>query len=70
MTDRVDKLKLKIENFGEVNTLAIEAHDEMLLRYENIEKQKKDILEAERSLKKTISEIEKTATGLFLMHLK
>ena len=66
LADKVEKLRLKIDNFGEVNTLAIEAHDEMLLRYENIEKQKKDILEAERSLKKTISEIEKTATNLFI----
>jgi len=35
-------------------------------RYENIIKQREDILNAEKSLKKTITEIEKTATERFL----
>jgi chromosome segregation protein len=65
--EKVERLRNKVENFGEVNTLAIEAHDEMSKRYQTIEHQKNDIIEAERSLKKTISEIEKTATELFLL---
>jgi chromosome segregation protein len=66
LADKVEKLRGRIDNFGEVNTLAIEAHDEMLLRYDNIQNQKTDILDAEKSLRKTIREIEKTATELFL----
>ncbi|MGE5356129.1 MAG: chromosome segregation protein SMC [Deltaproteobacteria bacterium] len=66
LSDKVEKLRSRIDNFGEVNTLAIEAHDEMLLRFDNIQRQKTDILEAEKSLKKTIHEIEKTATELFM----
>ncbi len=62
----VDKLKKTLDNYGEVNTLAVEAYNEMNKRYENIQKQREDVLSAEKSLKKTISEIEKTATELFL----
>lgn len=66
IAEKVDKMRIKVENFGDVNTLAIEAHDEMQKRLDNILTQREDILEAEKSLKKTISEIETTATQLFL----
>lgn len=66
LNDKVEKLRYKLDNFGEVNTLAIEAFNEMKLRHEKIETQKKDVLDAEKSLKQTINEIEKTATEMFL----
>jgi chromosome segregation protein len=66
LNDKVEKLRYKLDNFGEVNTLAIEAFNEMKLRHEKIESQKKDVLDAEKSLKQTINEIEKTATEMFL----
>lgn len=66
LNDKVEKLRYKLDNFGEVNTLAIEAFNEMKQRHEKIESQKKDVLDAEKSLKQTINEIEKTATEMFL----
>lgn len=66
LEDKVGKLRNRLDNYGEVNTLAVEAYNEMKSRYENITKQREDILNAEKSLKKTITEIEKTATERFL----
>ncbi len=66
LEDKVGKLRNRLDNYGEVNTLAVEAYNEMKERYENIKKQRQDILDAEKSLNKTITEIEKTATTRFL----
>ena len=66
LEDKVGKLRNRLDNYGEVNTLAVEAYNEMKERYENIKKQRQDILDAEKSLNKTIIEIEKTATTRFL----
>ncbi|MBP7184396.1 MAG: chromosome segregation protein SMC, partial [Saprospiraceae bacterium] len=62
----IDKLKSKIDNFGEINPLAVEAYNEMKIRFDEIQSQKNDIDEARISLKETIDEIEQTATKLFL----
>ena len=66
LEDKVGRLRNRLDNYGEVNTLAVEAYNEMKERYENIKKQRQDILDAEKSLNKTITEIEKTATTRFL----
>ncbi len=66
LEDKVVKLRNRLDNYGEVNTLAVEAFNEMRDRYENIKQQRQDVLDAEKSLKKTITEIEKTATTRFL----
>ncbi len=66
LEDKVSRLRNRLDNYGEVNTLAVDAYKEMKERYEHIQNQKEDILNAEKSLKKTISEIEKTATDRFL----
>ena len=63
---QVEKMKVKLDNYGEVNPLAIEAFDEMQERYTNILTQKNDILDAKLSLEKTLNEIEQTATIRFL----
>jgi len=62
LEEKHDRLKRKIENFGEINTLAIEAYNEMKLRFETIEQQKADIVQSQENLLKTIEEIETIAT--------
>jgi len=62
----VEKLRRKIENYGEVNTLAIEAYNEIRERFDFINNQKADLLEAKESILETIQEIEHTATEKFL----
>ena len=66
LEEKVSRLRNRLDNYGEVNTLAVEAYKEMKERYENIQNQKQDVLDAEKTLKKTITEIEKTATDRFL----
>jgi chromosome segregation protein len=66
LEEKHDRLKRKIENFGEVNTLAIEAFNEMKIRFETIEKQKEDIVQAQENLLRTIDEIEKIATERYV----
>jgi len=61
----VDKMKYRLENFGEINPMAIEAYEEMQTRHDSINDQREDILEAKESLLKTIEEIETTATEKF-----
>jgi chromosome segregation protein len=58
--------KTRIDNYGEVNPLALEAYEEMKGRLEKIEEQRNDILKAQDSLLETIKEIEDTATAGFL----
>ena len=62
----VEKYKRRLDNYGEINPLALEAYDEMQERFVHIKEQRDDILEAKTSLMKTIEEIEQTATKLFL----
>ncbi len=66
LMDKVEKLKRRLDNFGEVNPLAMHAFDEMKSRYDTIVSQRQDILDAKDSLETTIDEIEKKATLLFL----
>ena len=63
---KTDKLKKRLDNYGEINPMAMEAFDEMKLRYDTITTQKNDILEAKKSLLETIKEIEDTATEHFM----
>ncbi len=62
----VIKLKSRIETFGEVNPLAVEAFNEMSERYQTIKQQEQDIIAAKESLLDTITEIENTATKQYL----
>jgi len=63
---RVEKLKRRLENYGEINPMAVEAFDEMKERFDSITEQRDDILTAKASLEETIKEIEETATIQFL----
>ena len=66
LEDKVEKLKQKISNFGEINPMAVEAFDEMKKRYDFIQEQKKDLLNAQEVLEKTIKEIDDTAKEKFM----
>ncbi|MCO1337283.1 hypothetical protein MO867_23470, partial [Microbulbifer sp. OS29] len=63
---KVDRLRGRIGNYGEINPMAVEAYDEMKERHDTISKQRDDIVEAKSTLIKTIKEIETTATVQFL----
>lgn len=63
---KVLRMRNRIENYGEINPMAIEAYEEIRLRYDNINSQRQDILKAKESLLETITEIEQTATGQFM----
>jgi chromosome segregation protein len=60
------KIKKRIEGFGEINPMAVEAYDEMKVRYDFIIAQKKDLEDAKGSLLDTIKEIDDTARTQFL----
>lgn len=61
-----EKVKKRLENFGEINPMALEAFEEMKKRYDFIIAQRKDLEDAKTSLLDTIKEIEDTAKGQFL----
>jgi len=66
LQDRLDKVKRRIENFGEVNPMAEEAYNEMNERFEFINTQKKDLIDSKDTLLQTMQEIENTAKEQFL----
>lgn len=66
MTQQVEKMRMKLYGFGEVNPLAVEAFNEMKERHDGIASQKKDIEDAQQSLLDTIKELEQQATLQFM----
>jgi chromosome segregation protein len=62
----VGSLKRRLDTYGEINPLAVEAYDEIKERYDSIQTQRNDILGAKVNLETTIKEIEETATVRFL----
>ena len=60
-----DKLKNKLRSYGEINPLSIEAYEEVKKRYEDLESQHADIINAKESLMSTIDEIEEEANHRF-----
>ncbi|HMZ89389.1 MAG TPA: chromosome segregation protein SMC [Chitinophagales bacterium] len=62
---KVDAAKKRIENYGEVNPMAIQAYEEMNTRYDFIKTQREDLLQAKTSLLDTIKEIDETARNKF-----
>lgn len=66
LSDKVKKLKKRLNTYGEINPLAIEAYEEMKKRYDFIVEQRDDLLNAKKTLLETIHEIESTATAHFL----
>lgn len=63
---KVDQLKNRLDNYGEINPLAVEAFDEMKERHDSISQQKDDIMAAQEDLMATINEIETSATTQFI----
>ena len=66
LQEKVEKLKGRLSNYGDINPMAVEAYNEMKDRYESISTQRQDILAAKESLLSTIKEIETSATALFM----
>jgi Chromosome segregation ATPases len=62
----VFSLKRRLDNYGEINPLAIEAYNEIKERYDYIAAQRNDILAAKENLLQTMREIEETATQRFM----
>jgi chromosome segregation protein len=67
LRDRAMYYKVRLDNYGEINPLALEAYEEMKTRFDKIQEQRQDIQTAQVSLLETIKEIEETATANFLM---
>ncbi|MEO5906398.1 MAG: chromosome segregation protein SMC, partial [Saprospiraceae bacterium] len=65
LESKVQRLRHRLENYGEINPMAIEAYDEIKLRFDNINTQRVDVMNAKESLLATITEIEHTATSQF-----
>ena len=66
LKERTEKLKRQLDEFGAINSMAMEAYREMNERYSFIQAQKKDLLEAKTSLMETIREIDDNARGKFM----
>jgi len=66
LREKTEKLKRQLDEFGPINPLAVEAYSEMNQRFEFIQSQKKDLLEAKASLLTTIQEIDDTAREKFM----
>lgn len=60
------KLRNQVQNFGEINPMALEAFEEMQTRFNFVRKQCEDLYEAKRVLLNTISEIDETAKVKFM----
>ncbi len=63
---KLDKLELRIQNYGDINPMAITAYNEIQERYDYITGQKNDILKANDDLEQTIKEIEVEANAMFV----
>ena len=63
---RIYEFQERMRRLGAVNMAALEDYDVQKERYEFLTKQRKDLLEAEEILKKTIAKIDRTARSRFL----
>lgn len=64
--DKTEKMKRQLDDFGAINSMAVEAYNEMSERHGFIQSQKKDLAEAKASLLATIQEIDDTAREKFM----
>lgn len=66
MKEKVQEIKSKIERIGPINPMALEAFEEMKTRYDFINSQKQDLVNAKQSLLDTIHEISNVAKENFM----
>jgi chromosome segregation protein len=66
LRELVRKQKDKLEKIGPINPMAMEAYDEIKVRYDFITTQKEDLIKAKESLLNTIKEIDQVAKETFL----
>lgn len=66
LDEKVENIKMRLANYGDINPLAVEAFDEMKTRQEFIQSQKSDLLDARENLNRTINEIDNTAKEKFI----
>lgn len=66
LTEKTEKLKRQLDDFGTINPMAMEAYQEMNERYTFIQTEKKDLLDAKNSLLETIEEIDTVAKEKFM----
>ncbi len=64
--EEVGRMRHRIETFGEINPMAVEAFDEMQQRHTFITAQREDLLQAKESLMATMNEIEVLAKTKFM----
>lgn len=63
---QVGEMKQKLENFGPINPMAVEAYQEIEQRFQFITIQKDDLTKAKTSLLATMAEIDQTAREKFM----
>lgn len=66
LTERVEKLRQRLHNFGAVNYMAVEAYDETKTRFDFITTQRDDLQNSKNTLLSTLQEIEGAATERFM----
>lgn len=66
LQESCQRMRKRLDNMGEINSMAIEAFTEMKKRYEFILEQKNDLVSAKESLLQTIREVGATANKQFL----
>ena len=60
------RLKKQLDDYGTINPMAKEAYDEITTRYQFIDKEKNDLLDAKATLMSTIEEIDGSANEKFM----
>jgi chromosome segregation protein len=66
LKNELSEMKSRLENFGPINPMAVEAYQEIETRYGFISTQKEDLLAAKSTLIETMSEIDATAREKFM----
>lgn len=63
--EEIKQLKGKLEGMGAVNLIAIEENDQLQQRYSFLVTQQEDLVSGQESLRKAITQINRTARGMF-----
>jgi chromosome segregation protein len=66
LREKLTKIKDRIQRIGPINPMAMEAYEEIKERYDFINKEKNDLLQAKESLVTTIDEIDTVARETFM----